>query len=109
VLASTVRLLNKHINDSLPLRELHRVDKVSRAHLPRPRLLAVVNIDRDNLLRVAGFATLDDGETDGTESEDGGVVAGLHVGRLGAVGGKGEGVKEEEGGRGGNRGTNAAP
>lgn len=85
VLATAVRLLDQDIHNRLALGELGRVDKVGRAHRAGPLLLARVRVDRDDLLRLADAAALDDGEADGAEAKDGDVVALLDVGRLGAV------------------------
>lgn len=85
MLATAVRLLDQDVHNGLALGELGRVDKVGRAHRAGPLLLGRVRVDRDDLLRLADAATLNDGEADGAETKDGDVVALLDVGRLGAV------------------------
>lgn len=82
MLAAAVSHLDELLDDRLAV-ELRRVDKVGRAHAERPVLLAVVDVDRNDLLGLAHLAALDDGETDSAETEDGDVVALLDVGRLG--------------------------
>jgi len=74
VIATTIGHLNKLLLDRLTL-ELGWVDEISCAELCAPRLLAVVDIDDDNLACTVLDATLDDGETDTTGAEDGDVGA----------------------------------
>lgn len=84
VVKSSVSHLNELLDNRLSL-ELHGVDEVGGAHLASPSLLAIVGVDSDDLRRLASDGSLNNGESDSSESEDGGGLAGLDVGGLGAV------------------------
>lgn len=92
VVTTSVRLVDEDIDDRFALGQLFRVDEIGRAHLPRPLFLRRVRVDRDDLLDLAHAATLDHGESDSSETEDGDVVTLLDVCSLRPVG-------EQPGGR----------
>lgn len=60
VIAATIRHLNQLLLDALALGQLQRVDEVGSTELLRPLLLAVVNIDDDDLACTLLDGTLDD-------------------------------------------------
>lgn len=72
VVAATISHLNKLLLDGLVL-ELHGVDEVGSTELLGPLLLAVVDIDDNDLGRAVLDATLNDRKTDATSTEDGNV------------------------------------
>lgn len=83
VVATTVGQLDQLVDNRLALGEGARVDKVSGAELARPLLLAVVDIDSDDLGGAVGNSTLDNAEADAAGAEDGNSTALLDVGRDG--------------------------
>ena len=83
VVATTVSHLNELLLDGLVL-ELHRVDEVGSTELLGPFLLAVVDIDDDDLRRTVLDATLDDRKTDTAGTEDGNVGALLNTSLAGS-------------------------
>lgn len=84
VIQSSISHLNELLDNRLSL-ELHGVDEVRGTHLASPSLLAIVSVDSDDLGSLASDGSLDDGESDGAESEDGGSLASLDVSGLRAV------------------------
>lgn len=79
VVATTIGHLNELFLDSLAV-EFGGVDKVGGTELASPRLLAVVDIDSNDLARLVLDSTLDDGETNTASTEDSHVRALLDLG-----------------------------
>lgn len=79
VIATTVGHLDKLLLDGLTVLELLGVHKVGSTELLCPLLLAVVDIHDDNLAGTVLDATLNDGKTDTTSTEDGDVAALLNT------------------------------
>ena len=79
VIATTVGHLNQLLLDSLAV-ELSGIDEVGGTELAGPGLLAVVDVDGDDLAGLVLDGTLDDGETDTAGTEDGNVRALLDLG-----------------------------
>ena len=79
VIAPTVGHLNQLLLNSLAL-ELGGVDEVGGTELAGPGLLAIVDIDGDDLAGLVLDGTLEDGETDTADTEDGDVGALLDLG-----------------------------
>jgi hypothetical protein len=74
VVAATISHLNELLLNGLVL-ELHGVDKVGGTELLGPLLLAVVDVDDDDLGRAVLDTTLDDRKTDTASTEDSNVGA----------------------------------
>ena len=78
VVAATISHLNELLLNGLVL-ELHGVDKVGGTELLGPLLLAVVDVDDDDLGRAVLDTTLDDRKTDTASTEDSNVGALLNT------------------------------
>lgn len=81
VVATTVSHLNQVLLDSLAL-ELGGVDEVSGTELASPLLLAIINIDSNDLASLVLDSTLQNRETDTADTKDSDVGALLDLGGL---------------------------
>lgn len=86
VVTATIRHLNQVLLDRLAL-QLGGVDKVRGTKLAGPRLLAIVDIDRDDHASLVPHGTLHNGQTDTADTKDGNVgtlldLGGLHGGSV---------------------------
>lgn len=79
VVAATVSHLNKVFLNGLA-RQLSGVDEVGSTELASPDLLAVVNINRNDLAGLILNSTLHNRETDTTSAEDGDIGSLLNLG-----------------------------
>ena len=79
VVAATIGHLNQLVDNRLSL-ELGGVDKVSGTKLLGPLLFGGVDIYNNNLARLVGDGTLNNGQTDAASTEDGDVGALLNIG-----------------------------
>jgi len=83
VVTATISHLNKLLLDRLTL-ELRRINKVGSAELLSPRLLALIDIDGDDLASLVLHGTLDDRKTDATGTEHSDVGALLNTAAAGS-------------------------
>jgi hypothetical protein len=79
VVATTVGHLNQVLLDGLA-RQLGRVDEVGGTELASPDLLAVVDIDSNDLASLVLDSTLHDGQTDTASAENSDIGALLNLG-----------------------------
>ena len=71
MIESSVGNLDEVLNDRDAFLQLHWIDELGRAESLSPLLLAVVGVDTDHSRSVSRDGSLNDGESNSSESKDG--------------------------------------